>query len=385
MPDDAIMAPADPADLVRVFVGQLPYFVTDMQLAWLCYTFGGGHQVINAERITKRQACGERLPTGCVHAACSARAADEIPELMTGHLLVDDTGVWCATTAEERAELGSYVAAMKQDKALRAPHRPYDTVVVQLARSVYRPNKPTALNAPPRTPTAPAYGDGSSVLPKRRRSPNKASAPATPSPVLQSPPMQVAQNQKQQQQQQQYQHPYQQQQQQHIQHSQWQQPQYQQYQQQQTQQVNNQPLMNQHYQPQPQYHQQMMMQSMQSLQPHQLAQPMQQPPPPPPQPQMAGLNVLQQQMLQRQQQQYDQQQRTEQRNQLLAQQQQQHAMQSLLQQQMAQLQSAQLQTQQQLEAPPSSPSFRRPQLDQSSDAASHPSSAPLSNVSQQQM
>jgi hypothetical protein len=68
--------------------------------------------------------------------------------------------VWCAQSAAEQQALANYVATMKRHKHLRAPHRPYDTVVVQLARSTYRPAEPTPLDAPPTSTTAPAYGSG---------------------------------------------------------------------------------------------------------------------------------------------------------------------------------------------------------------------------------
>jgi hypothetical protein len=75
--EEFVAPPAElPADkeVVRVFVGQLPYFVTDMQLAWLCHTFGGGNLVAFPERIMKRQPNGERLPTGCIHAFATEEA-----------------------------------------------------------------------------------------------------------------------------------------------------------------------------------------------------------------------------------------------------------------------------------------------------------------------
>ena len=73
MPRDAIYPDAAGADTTRVFVGQLPYFITEMQLAWILYTFGGRHAVLHPERILKRNAqTGERQPTGCIHAIGTA-------------------------------------------------------------------------------------------------------------------------------------------------------------------------------------------------------------------------------------------------------------------------------------------------------------------------
>jgi hypothetical protein len=146
-------------ELVRVFIGQLPYFVTDMQLGWLCYTFGLGNGVLFPERIMKRQPCGERLPTGCVHAHCTRRAVGDMNEGMHKKLLIDDTGVWCAANKEEFAALDAYVTAMKRDRSLRIPHRPYDTVVVQFATSTFVPHSlaATPLSAMDEAPRRKSY------------------------------------------------------------------------------------------------------------------------------------------------------------------------------------------------------------------------------------
>jgi len=122
-----------------VFIGQLPYFVTDMQLSWLCYTFGGANVVAYPERIMKRQPSGERLPTGCVHAYCTRRAVEAMAHGMHKRMLVDDTGVWHAQTPEEWTVLNEYIATMKADRSRRVANRPYDSVVVQLATSTYVP------------------------------------------------------------------------------------------------------------------------------------------------------------------------------------------------------------------------------------------------------
>ena len=156
LPSDAVAAePAPGEELVRCFIGQLPYLVTDMQLAWLCYTFGRKHTVTYPERITKKQPnSSERLPTGCIHAFCSRQAIEEMANLMHKKILVDDTGVWVALSDDEEKCLYTYVQAMKRAKGRRPPNRPYDTLVVQLATSTYIPRHvasvpalTTALNA----------------------------------------------------------------------------------------------------------------------------------------------------------------------------------------------------------------------------------------------
>ena len=151
-PRDEFRAPTPPpedADLVRVFIGQLPYFVTDMQLSWLCATFGGGNVVAHPERIMKRQPSGERLPTGCIHAFTTRAAVEQLAAGMHKRMLVDDTGVWHAQTHEEWDVLSRYVAAMKADRRLRVPNRPYDSVVVQLATSTFVPIRPMPITELP--------------------------------------------------------------------------------------------------------------------------------------------------------------------------------------------------------------------------------------------
>jgi hypothetical protein len=128
-----IPPPPDSEHLKKVFVGQLPYFITEMQLAWMSYVFGG--QVLaHPEPIKKRRPdTGELHPTGCVYGYTTQQGFDALVHALHKRTLVDDTGVWHAQTATEFAALSQYVVAMKNDRSLRAQHRPYDTVVVQLA------------------------------------------------------------------------------------------------------------------------------------------------------------------------------------------------------------------------------------------------------------
>jgi hypothetical protein len=159
--------PAEGAELVRVFFGQLPYFVTDEQLSWLCYTFGDGSAVAFIERITKKQSNGERLPTGCVHAYATPAAVYAMEALMHKLMLIDDTGVWHAQSDEEYYALKAYVGAMKADRSKRVQGRPYDSVVVQLATSTYRGGAPrddlvsdargSATGSPAPPPPPPGY------------------------------------------------------------------------------------------------------------------------------------------------------------------------------------------------------------------------------------
>ena len=124
--------------MARVFIGQLPYQVTNMQLNWLCHTFGRGACVYFPERITKHDASKTKIPTGCIHAYCDPSVVGDLMAGMHKRLLIDDTGVWCAKSAAEQEALTEYCLAMKKDRSCRYHNRPYDTVVAQLATSRYR-------------------------------------------------------------------------------------------------------------------------------------------------------------------------------------------------------------------------------------------------------
>jgi len=155
-PTAAVDIPAVDADALRrdpacrrVFLGQLPYYVTEMQLQWLCFTFGGGAVLCDAERITKKQPqSAARLPTGCIHAFIHQRSLDALIAGMHKRLLVDDTGVWVARSYDEAVVLQDYVAMLKGDASMRYPLRPYDTVVVQAATSSFYSRNPCPVAAP---------------------------------------------------------------------------------------------------------------------------------------------------------------------------------------------------------------------------------------------
>jgi len=141
--------PAVPKEgMVRMFIGQLPYQVTDMQLEWLCYTFGHGGAVYFSERIMKwDESRGAKIPSGCIHAYGDPDIMNGLILGMHKRILVDDTGVWYAQTPEETEILNSYCHELKVDKRLRFQNRPYDTVVVQYATSSYGTHAP---RTPPR-------------------------------------------------------------------------------------------------------------------------------------------------------------------------------------------------------------------------------------------
>ena len=132
-------------DTVRVFIGQLPYHVNELQLIWICAAFGG--RISMPQRIMKTNERGERLPTGGVHVLCDRLSFHMLKQSMHKRVLVDDTGVWFAATMGQKAMLDSYVASLHQHRHLRVKGRPYETVVVQEAESTYVPHRQVRFDA----------------------------------------------------------------------------------------------------------------------------------------------------------------------------------------------------------------------------------------------
>jgi len=123
----------------KVFIGQLPFRVTEMQLVWLCRLMGV--RITCPQRITKKVEGGELRPTGGVHVFCRPEDYWVLHQNMHKRLLFDDTGVWFAASLQEKLALDSYVRHLHANKKLRHQGRPYDTVVIQQATSTYVPRQ----------------------------------------------------------------------------------------------------------------------------------------------------------------------------------------------------------------------------------------------------
>lgn len=141
--------------LARVFIGQLPYGVTDMQINWMVHIFGEGRPIFNVERIIKWN--NNHQPKGCVHAYCYQEDADAVIALLNRKILFDDAGVWYANGAAEQEVLEDYCADMKHDPKKRFRDRPYQPVVVQRAQSTFVPRCPTPPPQQNAAPAPPAY------------------------------------------------------------------------------------------------------------------------------------------------------------------------------------------------------------------------------------
>lgn len=163
-PEEAFPVPAAPAPkelLARVFFGQLPYAVTEMELAWMLHTVAAGAQAFHHERIVKKSVrdATKKMPTGCLHSYCDPREVEALIEAVDKRVLFDDSGVWWAEDAAQRAAMEGYCLAMKENPALRPADRPYQPVVVQPATSTYIPNLNAARRrSPAGTPPPPPYG-----------------------------------------------------------------------------------------------------------------------------------------------------------------------------------------------------------------------------------
>lgn len=154
---DAAPLVAPKEQLARVFFGQLPYSVTDMELDWLCGTFARGAQVAHSERIVKKSPTNatKKMPTGCVHTYCDPRDVQLLIDLLDKRVMFDDCGVWYAENATQKAALDAYCLKLKENAALRPADRPYQPVVVQPATSTYIPNLNARRRSPATTPPPP--------------------------------------------------------------------------------------------------------------------------------------------------------------------------------------------------------------------------------------
>jgi hypothetical protein len=143
-PEDAYPEPtptAEKSEMSRLFFGQLPYDITDMEIAWLCGEFARGSQAFYNERILKKGGpVNKRMPTGCVHTYCDERDAELLVMFLNKRVLFDDSGIWYAENEEQYNAMHNYCQYLKANPACRPADRPYQPVVVQTAHSTYIPN-----------------------------------------------------------------------------------------------------------------------------------------------------------------------------------------------------------------------------------------------------
>ena len=137
IPDrDAGKALMDKSRLARLFIGQLPFLVTDEQLNHAISVATGGLVLQHIERIVNWKK--NRAPTGCVHAYCMP---SEVDAILSAHqrVLFDEEGVWCAWNDHELGALQDYVHRhAAQSKASGC--LPSSLLTVEFARSTYVPD-----------------------------------------------------------------------------------------------------------------------------------------------------------------------------------------------------------------------------------------------------
>lgn len=124
----------------RIFIGQLPYNTTAAQVLFLCELFGG-KGCAYPQRIMKMTPKGDRLPTGGVHVYCDEACYKTLEQNVHKRVLVDDSGVWFAATEGEKAALDDYCTFLHDHRESRPAGRPYSSVVVQRATSLFVPQR----------------------------------------------------------------------------------------------------------------------------------------------------------------------------------------------------------------------------------------------------
>jgi hypothetical protein len=118
--------------MTRLFFGQLPYGVTDMQLQWLAFRLAGTN-LHYIERIMRKGLRGTKIATGCVFAYAEPTDALELIRQLNKRVLIDDTGVWHAENQGQQRTLDEYCGWLRERPGDRHPDRPYSTMVVQCA------------------------------------------------------------------------------------------------------------------------------------------------------------------------------------------------------------------------------------------------------------
>jgi hypothetical protein len=122
--------PAPPREhLVRLFVGQLPYNLSDDAFAYAIKFTTGGSKVYHIERILKRG-----RPGGCLYTYCAREDVDAI--LNVSHrILFDDSGFWAPSTDAQAASLQQHVSMLAHNELLRPVVVPWQTMTVEISRS----------------------------------------------------------------------------------------------------------------------------------------------------------------------------------------------------------------------------------------------------------
>jgi len=142
-PSPVLQAVPAKSDMMRLFLGQLPFCVTDDELNYAISIATGGLVLHHIERIVNWKK--GRSPTGCVHAYCRPEDANAV---LSAHLRLrfDENGVWFARNDEEVEALKKYVPQQVSPVAIDASNSvvqsamPSGLVTIEAARSTYVPD-----------------------------------------------------------------------------------------------------------------------------------------------------------------------------------------------------------------------------------------------------
>jgi hypothetical protein len=134
-------APPPPKEhLVRMFVGQIPYNLSDSAFLFSIGFMTGGRKMYHFERILKRG-----RPAGCLYAFCAPEDVDAI--LSSSHrILFDDGGFWAPGNEKQAARLRRHLNILSQNEQMRPVVIPWQTMTVEVSRSQAHQfhNPPTA-------------------------------------------------------------------------------------------------------------------------------------------------------------------------------------------------------------------------------------------------
>lgn len=124
--------------MCRLFIGQLPFAVTDAQITAAVFYATGGCMIYHIERIVHWKV--SRHNTGCIHAYCFPHEAPQILSVDQS-LLFDQIGFWAAFSAEEKMCLKEHVQRVAQNPLLYPKVKGFSAqpMTVELAKSDYFP------------------------------------------------------------------------------------------------------------------------------------------------------------------------------------------------------------------------------------------------------
>ena len=132
--------------LVRLFVGQLPYTLSEASFVYAVMYVTNGCHVYHIERILKKG-----RPAGCLHTYCLPSEVDAV--LQASHrILFDDGGFWVPSSDSQLEALREYIEEMSRNEVLRPVCMPFQTMTVEISRSNFVPFSHQVPPPPPPPP-----------------------------------------------------------------------------------------------------------------------------------------------------------------------------------------------------------------------------------------